>query len=335
MSEMTRAQFEAVLDDVAGKLTDDLAASQGRRDPGQFEQHVRETLGDALREHGLVPPAGEHPRAFPDIALNGFGVEVKFTRKDSWLAVGNSVFEGMRTEGVEKIYVIFGKAGGEPEVRWGRYEECVTHVRVSHAPRFVIEMQGERTPLFDLMGVAYDEFRALPNPEKMHRLREHSRQRLRPGERLWWIEDEEPHAIPMAVRLYMELSPAEKRMLRAEAALLSPQVCQGRHVRRKYTDAALYLLTEHGVFCPQTRDLFSAGSVARPDGDEPGGNYILRGLRDIEDLMRDAARRLESRLFVEYWGADCPPERRIEEWLRRADECASDWRPSGSLFLDR
>ena len=69
----------------------------------------------------------------------------------------------------------------------------------------------------------------------------------------------------------MRLPQWEKRTLRAEAAILSQRICQGSRACGKYTDAALYLLTEHGVFCPQTRDLFSAGSVAFRDDDTGGG----------------------------------------------------------------
>ena len=49
--------------------------------------------------------------------------------------------------------------------------------------------------------------------------------------------------------------------------------------------------------------------------------------------MRDAAKRLDVRLFEEYWGADFAPDVRIGEWLRRADGFASGWRPSDFLFL--
>ena len=102
------------------------------------------------------------------------------------------------------------------------------------------------------------------------------------------------------------LPDTEKRVLRAEAALLCPQICgpsRGPAGQRKYIDATLYLLMHHGVFCNQARDLFSAGSVAehvKPiSEDEP---YVSRALRDIEHLMVDAATRLEDVLFEEYWG---------------------------------
>ena len=79
--------------------------------------------------------------------------------------------------------------------------------------------------------------------------------------------------------------------------------------------------------------MFSAGSVALRADDTRGGIYIMRALRDIEDLMRDAAKRLDGALFEEYWGQDYPASERIPEWLQRADGYAQGWIPSESLFV--
>ena len=94
----------------------------------------------------------------------------------------------------------------------------------------------------------------------------------------------------------------------------------------------MYILTYHGVLCPQARDLFSAGSVALRSDERRGGNYLLRALKDIESEMRVAAAHLEPALFEEYWGVATPPKRRIAEWLQRADKFAKDWKPSKHLF---
>lgn len=298
----------------------------------RFEQHVRDTIRLVAHDRGAKVAPELHPHVFPDITINGYGVEVKYTKADTWMAVGNSVFEGMRTSDTHRIYVVFGKVGGCPEVRWKLYEDCITHVRVSHSPRFVIQMeQGSR--LFDHFGIEYDDFRHLDVQEKMRYIRDYARGRLEEGERLWWLDEAQTHSLPMHVKLYMRLSGAQKRRLRAEAALLSPRICSGPRVKGKYIDAALYLLTHHGVFCPQTRDLFSAGSVAGP---RRGGNYVLRALQDIQDDMRDAAGRLDSKLFVEYWesAVPAPPVERLIEWLRQADRYATAWKPSDHLFLE-
>jgi hypothetical protein len=328
-------EFEKILDLAIVQLNQDVRASVDYHKPDSFEKRVHEVLSEIAAGRGIRIAPSFHPHAFPDITANGFGVEVKSTNKESWMSVGNSVFEGMRDPSVQKLYVVFGKFGGMPAVKWGRYEDRITHVRISHAPRFVLEMDRD-SRLFDHMDVDYEAFSKLSPEEKMRHVRKYSRDRLKPGETLWWLEDQpgEEKTLPLEIRVYMSLTQEEKRRLRAEAALLCPEVAGPSRVRKKYDRAALYILRVHGVFCPQTRDLFTAGSVA---GKERGGNYLLRSLSHIQAEMREAAVRLDGRLFEEYWDMANPPvtaNDRIKEWLRRADRAAKTWKPSEHLFKD-
>ena len=225
---------------------------------------------------------------------------------------------------------MFGKMGGKPEVRWGRYEECVMHVRTSHVPRFEVQI-GAKEPLFKKFGISYEDFSKLTDEEKMGYIRKYALGRLEQGEHLWWLEakpvKDQEHSVDVKVRLFMNLSPEEKRQFRAEAALLSPKVVASSRSRNKYSDAILYLLTYRGIWAG--RDAFSAGSVA---GKERGGKYVARALKHIEPEMRKAAEELEDALFVEYWGKSVPPKDRIKEWLKMADAYAPDWKPSEVLF---
>ena len=327
---MDDATFEPLLDVAVATLTKEAQRHSPYPDATAFEEVVLNAVDRAARGAGVQVRPTMHPHAFPDITVNGYGIEVKHTRKDTWLAVGNSVFEGMRDWSVQQVYVVYGKMGGWPEVRWARYEDCITHVRISHAPRFVIEMDRV-SPLFKRIQVPYADFARLSPEEKMHHIREYARGRLKPGERLWWLEDQD-HSLPIQVRVYMRLSEQEKRQYRAEAAVLCPEICSPSRTRGKYDAAAMYLLTQHGVFCPQTRDLFSAGSVAIPGNRERGGHYVQRALSLIEAEMRMAAATLDESLFLEYWGEAVTPKLRIDEWLKRADACARDWIPSEVLF---
>jgi len=329
---LTPTEFEAVLDRAAEILTENLRSSPLYHGPEQFQQGVLDMLRVAAKGCGVTVKPTYHPQAFPDIRVNGFGVEVKYSKRDTWNAIGNSVFESLRDSTVDSIYVMFGKVGGIPEVRWGKYEDCVMHVRVSNAPRFVVDMEREDRPLFERFQISYDTFAQLTDEGKMAHVREYWRDRLPQGEHLWWLEPS--HTLPINVRLYMHLPQELKRTYRAEAALLCPQVCKGSRARRKYEDAAMYLLTYHGVLCPQARDLFSAGSVALRSDETRGGNYLLRALQDIENLMIDAAQRLDDALFVEYWGESCAPDKRIARWLTLADRYAerAGWKPSTALF---
>ena len=220
---MTPEAFEAILDGAVAFLIKEATTKQPCQSPKEFEKQVLQALKIAAKDKGVSVAPSFHPHAFPDITVNGFGVEVKHTIKDSWLAVGNSIFEGMRDSTVIRVYVMFGKMGGWPEVRWARYEDCVTHVRIAHAPRFVVEMDRS-SPLFKIMEISYDAFSKLSPEEKMRYVREYSRNRLKPGERLWWLEDkeEQEHTLPIAVRVYRTLENDEKRRLRAEATLFVP-----------------------------------------------------------------------------------------------------------------
>lgn len=329
---MNKEQFEHLLDKVTEVLTKESKEAVFQTSK-TFEDRVREVLiklGDDMNVD-LTP----HPHVFPDILLGEFGVEVKFTTNNTWRSIANSVFEGTRGENVKHIYILFGKMGGDPEVRWGKYEDCVMHVRTSHVPRFEVEMYPEKS-LFEKMGVTYDDFYKSAPDEKMKHVRQYARSRLKPGERLWWLEDkeEQEHTLPVEVRLYMNLSQEEKRRIRAEGALLCPQIVMPSRTKNKYTDVVMYILTYHGVMCPQARDLFSAGSVALRGNSKRGGNYILRALEDIQDEMKEAAKYLENALFVEYWGREVQPKDRISEWLKLADQYAKDWKPSEALFKD-
>ena len=307
----------------------------------QFENRVRKVLDElTCSDNSFTIDFKPHPQAFPDIAMGEYGVEVKFTLNDTWRSVANSVQERQRVESVKHVYIVFGKMGCVPDVRWCEYEKSVVHVRTSHVPRFEIEIPvGETTQrksLFDVMGIRYDDFRRLDMAGKMKYIRAYAR-KIHPDGRLWWLEDSDgnEHTLPLDVRLYTNLSDDEKTALRAEAALLCPEIVKSGRSRHKYDDMALYLLTYHGVVCHQARDLFSAGSVANPDNDDTGGVYIARALKLIEKEIEKAAMTMDDALFVEYWGESVPPGRRISRWLEKADQLAAGWKPSEYLFVNR
>lgn len=329
----TIANYEDFLDILVGRLQS-AVKHEAPTSATDFERLIRSTINELGGFDGKL--VNEEPKAqeFPDIPMGTFGIEVKFTENDTWRSIANSVSEGTRNSGVTDIYVVYGKMGGTADVRWGRYEDVVVHVRTSHVPRFELEM-GTKGSLFQKIGISYNEFQKLPMHEKMSHIRSYARGRLKPGERLWWLEeDDKPsHSLPLEVRLYMHLSQDDKRKLRAEGALLSPMIVAPSRVKNKYNDVVMYILTRHGILCPQARDLFSAGSVALRKDKVRGGNYTLRALEDIEEEMIKAAYRLPDELFVEYWGRSCRPENRIVEWLKDADRLAKTWKPSEYLFL--
>jgi hypothetical protein len=331
---MVKDEFEKILTSIAEQLTQEARVTPFKF-AKEFEGRVREVVCDHISDTEIEIDFNPHPQAFPDIAVGDFGIEVKFTAGDTWRSVANSILETNRIDSVQFVYIMFGKMGGTSSVRWGEYEKSVIHVRTSHVPRFEVEIGAEQS-LFEQMGISYDDFRASEMHEKMEYIRSYARGRLKSGERLWWLEDRpgEEHTLPIQARLYTKLPIGEKKRLRAEAVLLCPEIVSSGRSRNKYDDVVLYLLTYHGVLAHQTRDMFSAGSVANPTNDNKGGIYIQRAIKLLESEIREAAIRMDEALFVEYWGVSVPPKLRIKEWLRRADDYAKDWTPSEVLFID-
>jgi len=326
-------EFEQLLDELCDRLARECSEGKRFTVSKAFENRVREVIGTLLEQFKIPVDFAPHPYGFPDIVLGEFGVEVKFTTNDTWRSVANSVFESFRNKDVKTIYVVFGKMGGTPQVRWGRYEECVMHVRTSHVPRFEVDLDAKES-LFKKFGITYNQFSALSEDGRMKYIRKYARGRMKPGERLWWLEEKsgDGHSLPMQVQLFANLSTDEKLKMRAEAALLCPQIVGSGRNRTKYIDPIMFLLTYHGILA--TRDAFSAGSAAGP---ERGGIYVQRALKHIEPQMIAAAQYMEASLFKEYWGRNVPPSKRIREWLKMADIYAKvanpPWKPSRVLFL--
>ena len=71
---------------------------------------------NAATDINVVVEPTYHRHAFPDIRVNGYGVEVKYSKRDTWNAVGNSVFETMRDPGVD-VPGDYGKALASPTWR--------------------------------------------------------------------------------------------------------------------------------------------------------------------------------------------------------------------------
>ena len=158
----------------------------------QFEDRVREILKDLLDDENFKIKSNIPAQAFPDIPIGEYGVEVKFTANDTWRSIGNSILETQRVESVKFIYIIYGKMGGIPEVKWSDYESSIIHVRTSHVPRFEVEIfpdkNSAKESLFKQFGISYDEFRKLDMSEKMKYIRAYAR-KIYPDEKLWWIEE--------------------------------------------------------------------------------------------------------------------------------------------------
>ncbi len=205
--------------------------------------------------------------SFPDIETKPcYGVEVKSTEKDSWQSTGSSIVESTRNLDIQRIYMLFGKLGGDrAEFRCRPYEQCLSNIAVTHSPRYLIDMNlsetGSKT-IFQKMSIDYDDFRLLNEYDKVSKLRKYYKVQAKASGKVqmpWWMGESEtsdgPEVTAPVVSLYNDLNTDEKEKINILMFVLFPaDILNG-----KYQRAALWMCTRFSVIIPNIRDIFSAG----------------------------------------------------------------------------
>lgn len=259
---------------------------QAKRTP--FEGHIKLVSG----------------HRFPDIiAMNYYGVEVK-TSKQSWKSTGNSVLETTRVEDVDRIYVMFAKLKKPVEVRFKPYENCLCEVAVTHSPRYLIDMElSEEETIFFKMSMPYEHIRKLDNPIKP--FMDYYRKKLKEGEELWWLEGTkgEGSVLPPTIRLWNNLDSFEQRKLIVKALALFPEIL-GK-TQKKFNRLSIWLVREHGIVHPNTRDSFTAGGqceikVGRRTFMAP---KIFEKLSALIPEVLETVKTLSEQEAKHYWGS--------------------------------
>jgi len=223
-----------------------------------FEKIVFEKM--LIAANGIIAPElikQTGAQTFPDIIINNkYGIEVKMTLGDKWVSTGNSIMEGTRVDGLEEIYILFGRFGTNFEVRHRKYQDCLNDIVVTHSPRYKIDMElAAGNSIFDKMGVSYDNLRN--NKFPVSKLKEYYRSQLKKGEELWWIDQSEDAAVKPVLGLYKNLGQVEKDRFIIESMILFPEIF-GSSIT-KFERVATYMVAHYNVIHPSLRDIFTAG----------------------------------------------------------------------------
>jgi hypothetical protein len=252
------AEFQALMKRTDKLLNEDARkrrAYYATRGGNPLEDDVKDMLDESAKGTAFAGTIEKvSGQKFPDIvAAKYYGVEVKSTKENHWTSTGSSILETTRISGVERIYMTFGKLGGDPiEFLSKPYEECLCGIAVTHMPRYLIDMRlkpGET--IFDKMGVPYDKLRQMDNP--IAPVAKYYRGQLKPGESLWWTGDSSDETVSATIRLWKKLSLEEKRFYSTYGCVNYPEIFAGDY------DSYSLWLTSQGVVDPHIRDQFSAG----------------------------------------------------------------------------
>lgn len=227
-----------------------------------FESYVEKSLNNASKgsvfENSFELVSGQK---FPDIVSkikdqNLYGVEVK-TSKGNWTCPGGSIFEGTKLTVVNDIYLIFGKLSEKLDVRWGQYGDCVEDIKVTHKPRYFLNMDIKKSTVFDQIGMDYYKFSDLSDREKASTFKEYKKISLKENADVWWLDEhnlEESADLLSKVQLFGDLTANQKKQITAEGYVLFPEVLSSDYKR-----FVKYLVGQKGVIIPNVRDQFTGG----------------------------------------------------------------------------
>lgn len=279
-----------------------------QRDGRALEDDVKAALDECAKNTAFAGTIEKiSGQRFPDIVANKFyGVEVKSTKSDHWTSTGSSILESTRVTDVERIYMTFGKLGGNPvEFISKPYEECLYDIAVTHMPRYLINMKLKPEEIiFSKMHVSYDELRASDDP--IGKVAEYYRRQLEPGESLWWAgEAAEEKVVPMKITLLEKLPEQKRAEVLTQAMVFFPEIFGKSST--KYSKITTWLVAEFGVVSPALRDNFSAGGkVGLRVGDKIFKNVpqvLARAVKSCA-LLKQVLHDLSAEELLKHWGAE-------------------------------
>lgn len=257
---------------------------------------------------------------FPDIvAKRYYGIEVKTTTQNHWKTTGNSVLESTRVEDVERIFMLFGKLGEPIEFRSRPYEECLSEVVVTHSPRYLIDMNlGAGDTIFDKINMPYDTLRTSPNPIKP--ITDYYKSKLKPGQDLWWIDQENSKPSNLIINIWNNLSISERQDVKNRSLVYFPELFSNRS--DKFARLAIWLVTREAVVCPNIRDIFTAGGQ---DAFQIKGKAfsniprIFLNLFDNLDSVLEILNDTSSSELSEYWNIKTTEKKKLTDWIGLVD----------------
>ncbi len=236
------------------------------------------------------------------------------TTTDHWVSPGNSIFESSRVEGVERIFVFFGKFGGDFDVKFRPYQDCLSSIKVTHSPRYIVDMNvSEKENIFKKMSVDYDAFRK--EEDMVKRVKNYYRKQLKDGEELWWIDEkQERGGVSPIIRPFNRLSSKEKNEFIVDSMILFPEMFGNSTL--KFERAAAYLVTEYSAVSSNLRDVFTAGGreVINIESEPSEVPRIQFHLHKQAKEIKERIEKIDEAKLMHYWRVKKLSSDRMPQW---------------------
>ncbi|RUO18935.1 hypothetical protein [Aliidiomarina haloalkalitolerans] len=315
-----------ILSDLVSLLNGPLNKKTEGKTGISLEPVVENALISISSKHNIQEIVLISGHKFPDITfkVNGrtFGLEVKTTSSQRWSSMGGSIMETTKIEGLEDIFILFGMFGGtRPEFKWRRFEECADNIKITHSPRYTINMDTpDGGSIFNKIGVSYEQVSGLEN--KFSVFRSYLKSQANPGEDVWWLPESEEIDEQQSsfVKAFDSLDSSLQTRITTEILVLFPELF-GNKSRSKYYRASAYMVSRYSVTDHCLRDRFTAGGkvyVAEIGEKVPKMMCFLSDELVFQSLI-DCLNNLDLELLTEYWEiptAEISQNGKVRSWYK-------------------
>lgn len=259
----------------------------------QFENAVVETSREVFaiydRDNGF--PENYHVveylggSIFPDIVVHigmtdqKIGIEVKYHASgNDWKTKGNSTYANTQVDGLQEIYVAFGRFDhGSCAIKIRPYGACISGISITHSPRYDIDMDTTVDFCSDELGISYDALRQLtPEQRKIHI---------------------NTYIAKTKYTTFSNVEADRRKMLIIHAFVLFPEIFS-RNPQIRYNNFSVWLFANN-VICKNVRDFLTAGGQ-----DDIGGVTVPKvyvTLYSHIEHIRNEIEHIPSQVLARAW----------------------------------
>ena len=112
-------------------------------DSKKNERFVVDVLKSIAPSVGIPADSVKHlgGKAFPDVLIEGqrIGIELKGSLRGGTIT-GNSIYSGSMVEDLDKVYLLYWIDDRIPKLGYRDYFDCVFDAKVTHSPRFALQV---------------------------------------------------------------------------------------------------------------------------------------------------------------------------------------------------
>ncbi len=301
---MNKIQFAAFVKKICDKLREKNISRN--ISPIESEELVVQISKDLLNDKRgceIAYTRGGH--AFPDIIYKfkdgaKFGVEVKSSvninsSNKSMTILGNSILGTTRVD-VEEIYIVFIKINKYgTSINYGRYEDCVSSVVVTHSPRYELNLsQKPNESFFVKSGISYRKMNKSKDPIGLV-----TSYFKKQGKTVWWLAESKPAII----RAWSELSDKEVSKIIAQSFVLFPELIYSKG-SLKYKNLSKWLAATYSIVDSSLRDRYSAGGQVILSVDEETFEMLPRVYEVFQrhlDFFKQELEEVSLKTLENYW----------------------------------